>query len=95
MECRYCKWRDGNHAKKCPDLAPEGSIERRLYMAAWQGGYNDGRAGKQARFVTPSTVEGCEAQKPVEIAYCLGYRLGESALESAENGHQAWGYTTT
>jgi hypothetical protein len=90
MNCRYCAHRNGGHDSKCPELAEAGSIERKLYMASWQGGYDDGRAGKLLRFAYPSTPEQKQAQTPTEAAYHLGYGRGEVALEEAENGCTSW-----
>lgn len=92
MNCRYCNWRDGHHDPKCPELAQEGSIERKLYMVSWEDGYRDGRAGTEKFFQYPSTPKEEHDQTLTEAAYLLGYGRGEVALEEAENGSRSWSY---
>ena len=92
MDCRYCRYHSGGHHPKCPTLAEEGSMERKLYMIAWDGGYEDGRTGVERRYEAPRTQQERDAQPRAQAVYDLGYLAGEVALESAENGHRAWGY---
>lgn len=90
MDCRLCKYRDGGHADACPEQVKDDPILRRLYMAACNDGWEDGRTGKEARYEYPASFEARVAQKPAEATYLLGYLRGEAAAEEAENGCQSW-----
>lgn len=69
MECRYCGYKKGSHHSACPSALCTGGAERR---EIWQGGFNDGRAGK--------------TEMSQNATYLLGYGVGIVALEEAQNG---------
>jgi hypothetical protein len=79
-QCRHCEKSGGEHQPGCPEekfpyadkTVPMSDETKRLRMAEWRSGYDDGRAGQPSRTLSPS--------------YSFGWRQGDSAADDAANG---------
>lgn len=69
--CEFCGWGHPSHDTACPLASGKLDESKKVAHSA---GWNHGRHGYTNPF------------NPNDPSYMLGFRRGESALESAENG---------